>query len=475
MMRQSSPLPRTRCPHWARGARALLVLALAPITTHAQAPSAMSPRSLDHPRAQAPHGARGQSELDTLIGIALGQNPTVLAAAARLQAARARVPQAGARPDPRLMVGLLNFPFAEPGFTDFMAMKMVGVTQSFPFPGKLRLQTSVAEFELEAAGANIVAARLDLVRDVKSAYYSLVRIGQLLDVVARNQRLVVELTQVAAASYRVGRAGQEDVLRAQVDAAGLSNEASTLSELRRSALGQLNALLNRDTEAPVAALVIPAAIVHAAVSDGARRVRFASAILGSRLSDSPFPSLDSLQRLAVRHNALLRAHEAHLRAQALRVEVARKAALPDIDLSVSYSQRTGFTDMLSATVSLPLPLQYHRKYGQAAAEADANLLALESEHNVLVNDVKAEVNRLVSQLERDRTELALYTGAILPQARTALDVAMAGFRVGRADFLTLIDRQATLYNYETQNVRTLADFATSVAALEAVVGQELLP
>ena len=412
--------------------------------------------------------------LDSLVAIALTTNPAIHAAEARVRAARAAVGPAGARPDPRLMAGLVNFPIFDPGFGDFMTMKMVGVSQVVPFPGKLRLRTGAARHEVAAAEAELEATRLATIRQVKDAYYGLVRADRLLEIVKRHQRLLVGVMQAAEASYRVGRSGQEDVLGAQVEATRLGENAAELREARRAALARLNATLDRPSESPVPAPAIPVSLMRAAVADSASRIRFVSPTLGARAAGSPVPPLDSLQALAIRASPMLEAHEARIAAQRARVALARKDALPDFDVSLQFSQRTGFSDMVSATVAIPIPLQKGRKQDQAVAEAEAELAADVAGHHAMVNDLRARVAEAVSDLERDRAQLALYVKAVLPQARSALEAATAGFQVGRTTFQTLLERQATLFNYETEYVRALTGFAGSLAALEQIVGQEVL-
>lgn len=81
----------------------------------------------------------------------------------------------------------------------------------------------------------------------------------------------------------------------------------------------------------------------------------------------------------------------------------------------------------------------------------------------------------MADLERQRAQLGLYKTAIIPQGRAALTSALANYQVGRAEFLGVLDTQATLFNYETEYFRVLTDFATTLAELERVVGKELLP
>ena len=372
------------------------------------------------------------------------------------------------------MAGIQNLPLAEPGFGDEMTMKMVGVSQAIPYPGKLGLRTRAAERELAAARSELEGVRLEVKEAVERAYFELAYLDRALDVVARNQRLLLDLLTVTEARYGVGTSGQTDVLRVRIEAARLGEEAVALTEQRRAALARLNALLDRPSGVPVAAPSMPRRIARAAVADSAREIRFVSATLGARAADSPLPALETLQASAIRTNPVLRAHEAMIAAQTARVELAQKEHLPDFDVSLSYGQRDGFSDMVSAQLSVPIPIHRGRKQDRLVAEARSELAALQAEHHEQVNALRAEVARLHADLERDRAQLALYVKAILPQGRAALASATAGYRVGRADFLSLLDAQATLFSYETTYFRVLSDFATTLAELERVVGEEIV-
>jgi len=412
--------------------------------------------------------------LDSLIAQALAVNPAIRAAEAGVKAAQMRVGPAGARPDPMLMVGIQNFPVSQPGFSDFMTMKMIGIDQTFPFPGKLALQTRAADDDVAAARGALEAARLDAALAVKKGYYALVFCDRALDLVRRNQAVLANLITVSAARYSTGTGQQADVLRARTEAANLDEAASSLTEQRRAALAQLNATLDRPGDTPVEALVIPERIVRAAVADSATAVHFASNRLGARAADSPLLPLDSLQALAAAHSPEIHEHLARIAAQRARVSLAQKAHLPDVSVSLSYGQRQGFRDMVSALVSLPIPLQKGRKQDADVAEAAAELTALEAAHHQMVNTLNAAVATQVSDIERARTALALSKRAILPQAHATLASTTASYQVGRIDFAAVMDAQASVFNSETAYYRSLTDFATSLAELERTVGAGVL-
>jgi outer membrane protein TolC len=420
-------------------------------------------------------GAPGTAEsLDSLVSRALRVNPSIHAAGLRVEAARARVGPAGALPDPMLMAGLMNQSIGGSEEMSAMAMKTIGVGQMIPFPGKLGLARRVAERQVAAAEAELEVARRSVVQEVEEVYLELSFLDRSLDVLSRNERLLTNLIRVTEARYGVGSGGQQDVLKARVELARLAEETVTLREQRGARLARLNALLDRPTDTPVPAPAVPERIERAAVPADAEAIRFTSAALGSRAAGSPLPSLANLQETAARESPRLRAQAARIEAEAARVELAGKAHLPDFDLSLQYGQRDGFSDVVSAIVSVPVPLRRGSRQDLEVKEAEADLAAARAERQALANEVRAEVAQAYAGVEQARAQLALFVTSILPQGRAALESATSSFQVGRVDFLTLLENQATLYRYETAYHRALTDFATRLAELERIVGKEIL-
>lgn len=423
-------------------------------------------------RAQEPvEPARGPAPL---VEAAIAAHPSIRAAAARVEAARAMIGPAGARPDPMLMAGVANLPLTDPGFGDEMTMKMVGVSQVLPYPGKLALQRRAAELEAAASEARLAAARLDVRQAVEDAYYELVYLDRALEVVRNNQTLLAELTRATESRYGLGVGGQQDVLKARVEAARLAEEAVMLTEERTIALARLNSLLGRASDAPLAGTAIPERITRAAVAGDPAQIRFASPALGSRAADSPLPPLEALQQRALVSNPMLREREQMAAAQAALVELAGKAHLPDFDLSLEYGQRSGAPDMVTALLTVPLPVQRRARQDQERLGARAELAAREAELESERLEVRREVAELYARLEQARTQLALFRASIIPQSRATLQAATTSFQMGRVDFLTLLKDQATLFNYETAFHRLLSEFAQRLAELERVAGGEVL-
>ena len=428
------------------------------------------------------------SQLDSLVARALASNPELQAARARVAAARSRVGPAGLLSDPMLMVGLINVPISPPSFTsDDMTMKMIGVLQSIPFPGKLRIRRDVAERESAVALAALQSAQLGVARKVKEGYYEIVFLDRSVDIVRRSATNMSDLARVTEASYAVGRGEQADVLKARMEAGAVGASASALLERRRSALADLNRLLALPPESELEQPEIPPAVIAAAVEPNAAKVHFVASTLGARAAGSSLLPLDQLQASAGVRNPELRLRDAHVAAQAERVRLARKEYSPDFDVTLQYGQRSGRSagtmggeqgkprsDMISAQVSFPLRFRRGAVQGKYVAEAQSELTAVAAERSAQADEVRAEVAALYNDAERARTQLAIYVKAVLPQGRAALASATGSYRTGKSGLLEVLDSQSTLLTYETEYHRALTDFAKAVSGLEQVTGTEVL-
>lgn len=413
------------------------------------------------------------AQLDSLVLLALEQNPGILAARERVRAARARVAPAGARPDPLLTFSIRNLPVSDPGFEDFMTMKSIGLSQRLPYPGKLPLAREAAWAQVTASEAALADLRLDVASRARQAYYELAFIDRSLKVVNRHRGVLNALISTADVRYAVAAAGQEDVLQAQVEVAALAEEEARLTERRRGVLATLNGVLSRPPLTEVGPAVLPEHLASVAMSPRGG-AGFALFGLDGRATDSPLRPLDELLSVAISTSPTIHEHVARIEAQRARLDLARRAHLPDFDVALSYGQRDGRPDMVSLSIALPLPVYRRTRQDAWADEAGAELAALEAEHRAHVDGLRSTVTRLYSDLERDRTSLTLLATAMVPQGSAALQAATAGFGVGRTDFQTVLATQTALFRYEIAFDRALTDFAKNVAELERQVGGEVV-
>ncbi|MGI9179045.1 MAG: TolC family protein [Longimicrobiaceae bacterium] len=415
--------------------------------------------------------AQGPAPLAELLAEARQRNPEIQAARRMAEAAAARIPRAGALPDPMLSLGMMNLPAGTLDPRDeMMAMGTVEVGQRLPAPGTRAAREAIARAAHESAGLEAEETEREVLARLKGAYYEALFLERARDVLTRNRALLVDLAEVTRARFAVGRAPQQDVLRTQTEITRLDEQLAGLDARRTAALAELNAVLQRPPTAPLTP-VYPESVLALARA-APTRAAFTAAALDAGLGDG-FPSLAELQARAVQERPMLRAHESRIAESRATVALAGRERIPDVDLMLGYGARWGRMDMLSAMVSLPLPLFAARKQRQAVIEAEHLLAANELRHHQMVSEIQADVTTRYAALVRTREQTLLLSDGVIPQARATVESAVAAYQAGRVEFVSLLDAQAALFRHEIELARQLADFGRELAALELAAGVHL--
>lgn len=394
-------------------------------------------------------------DLDRLIEEALAANPSLKALEHGAEAARAAVPAAGALPDPGLKLELSNVPF-HPLALDGSPMsgRQVTLSQKLPYPGKRADREAAAAHGAAAAEAARREREGTIVNRVKQTCFELGFLDRSIAITENNRDLLRDFVRIAQTKYSVGRVPQQDVLKAQVSLSSLRRRLLEMEGDRRRTGARLNALLNRGPGEPVGPTPPP--------------------------EQTPFTfDEDRLRELALRERPLLRG----LREGRERWKAAERLAVrerrPDFEVSAAWRQR-GFeddpvsgSDFFSAGLRLNLPLYQGRKQDSRIAEARARVREAEARIEAESRELALQIEQLHIDARTHLREMALFRDVIVPQADQSLAAAIAGYQVDEVDFLTLLDNQMTLLDFEIEYYRHLWQYEKSLARLESVVGQRL--
>ena len=403
--------------------------------------------------ALGPNAATAQGEPpDTLrladaVRTALASNPMLQAVQAGARAAGERVGPAGAWPEPELQLGLMNRMASDFGATaDPMTMDQLQLMQMLPWPGKLGNARRAARHRATAAVADTEEQARMLGADVRMAYYDLAAMDRSLDVMARTLRLLQDLTEVTTAMYSVGSSIQQDVLRADVEVARMTEEIARMGQERVAAAARLNALLGRDATVAVPAVELPEV-------------------------DRELPTADSLVSLAQANRPALKSGTERVASAEAGLAAVRREIFPDLTVGLAYQRRPAFDDMLSLMLGVTLPLFAGARQLPMRREMAAMRDMAQAELQATRTETVARVVELRARAERDRNLARLYRTRILPQARASVEAAISSYRVGRVPFMTLVDNQMTVNRYEIETYRLVADFHQAVGELEAMTGE----
>jgi outer membrane protein TolC len=396
------------------------------------------------------------SALDGLVREAMEKNPELAVLRHALEAARHRVPQAGALDDPMAGIVFLNLP-ADSFALDETPMTGIELrwSQKLPWPGKRALRREVASGMAGAAEEDLAEAAGFLAARVKTAWYDLYLLERRIEVAREDKLLLQDFVRIAEKKYAVGRGVQADVTRAHVALSKALDRIIALEREREVARGRVNLLLNRLPQEPLEA------------PEDLPRLR-----LGV--------DLEALQALAEENRPALRRLDRLVeRAEAGR-ELARKGLRPDFTAGIGYRFRDEVTgdpvageDFVSASLMVNVPLWARNKQKMRVAESDEEIRRLEWMREQMRFAIFTRIQELAARLEAGRREILLYETGILPQAEQSLESSRSGYQVNRLEFLALLDAKTTLHDEEIEYYRLLTGYQKDLARLEAEVGMPL--
>ena len=98
----------------------------------------------------------------------------------------------------------------------------------------------------------------------------------------------------------------------------------------------------------------------------------------------------------------------------------------------------------------------------------------EAEVNAMRAQTRGKIGEAYADLMRARDLARLYRTTVLPQAEATVSSALSSYRVGKVDFMTLLDDQMTVNKYRQELFGLEADEGKAWAELEMLTGRELI-
>jgi outer membrane protein TolC len=389
-------------------------------------------------------------ELRDVYATAERANQRIAAARALARASEARVASARRPADPQLQLGVMNYGLPEWRPMDAVGMTQLQAMQMLPVAGQLGLAGRVAALTADAESERANAVRWDVRLDVAKAFYDLYTLDRSLAIDRESLRLLEDTRRVAESMYRVGDGRQADILRAQVEITRMTQDTLRMASMRAATAARLAALLD-DTRV-----------------DGAPAL--------PAFPDSA-PTLDSLTALATAQRPMVRAGQRDLAAAGARVSLARRDIWPDLTVGVQYGVRRGMDGregMGSVMIGATLPVFARSRQLRMRDEAGAMQLRARADLDAMRAETRADVAEAHADLVRARTLAAMYRSTLLPMAEAASQSSLASYRVGRVDFMTLLENRMGVNRYRKELAALEGDEGKAWAELEMLTGRELV-
>jgi len=351
--------------------------------------------------------------LDEALRLAQNNAPSLTAELSKLQAATQAAIPAGELPDPKLVVGLQNFPIGGPNrgtlYGDDMTEQMIGIQQQVPSRDKRKARVELASATVDTAAAEGRIERVNVRQATAQAWiraYAVERKEALFKDFYQQNRLLQDTVRAQLAG---GRGQPSDAVIPKQEAADLAEREDELIQQR----AQARAALKR--------------------------------WIGAAASESPSGQLPNwkIDTTGFTHNLhqhpVLQAFVPRTREAEARLNEAKAQKTSDWSWEVDYQHRgREYGDMVSLQFTFDLPIFPGRRQnpGIAAKQAELDQLDAEREaktreHTQALEDDLANYQRLDRAVQRGQDSL-------VPLAEEKVSLSLAGYRAGKGDLMNVV-------------------------------------
>jgi outer membrane protein TolC len=390
--------------------------------------------------------------LEDYLAYAALHNPSLRAAFHNWTSALKRTGYAGKLPDPVFSYSYFIENIETRVGPQIQSLKL---QQAFPWFGTLGARKDISVEAAASAHQKYEANKLALFYQVKRSYFEYFYLGRAIDITRENFDLVKFWESVARAKYSVGMKQHPDVIKAQVELGTLEDRIRTLEDMIEPLSARLKAVTNLPDS-----LVLP-------LPESARIAE------GNVKKDSVFafimannPDLKSLLHAVEKGRAAKR--------------LADKQSYPDFVVGVGYvdigealdpNMPESGKDAWTATVGITLPIWFGAEKSRRQ-EAQAQYRLAEYEYTDAVNRLRALSKEIVFEYEDALRKTRLYRDGLVPKAEQSLNANYAAYQAGETDFLSLLDAQRQLLDFQLKFERSRSDLAIRRAELEMVTGTD---
>lgn len=372
------------------------------------------------------------------------QAPSLRARTLDIDARRSAAQASGQLPDPKLGVGLDNFPISgPPAFTfngDSMTMGRLGISQDVPNLAKRKARSGRAAADIEVAQAERLAEARRVKIATALAWIDLAYSERRLAAVDKTIPELSNYVSPATSSVASGAARPAQSLEIRAAIATLQDQRSEVA----AQVAQARAILARWTGDPNPTIAGTAPTFE---------------IEPARL------------RIAIEQHPDLVSAIARLRVAEANITLARAEKRPDWGFDVAYQHRNGgYGDMVSAGVTVSLPLFSQRRQDPMIASSVAEEGAALAQREDIRRSLNADLDAALADHVMHHEQWMRARDTLLPLAREKLDLETASYSAGRAALTDVIEAQTELVNAQLQIIDREATVARDAARLALTYG-----
>ncbi|MGD8925460.1 MAG: TolC family protein [Thioalkalispiraceae bacterium] len=391
-------------------------------------------------------------ELSTAEELALEHDAVLKMRNAVSKAYYERSVSAETLPDPKVSLGLVNYPtdtFARD--QEPMTQTRIAIQQMFPRGDTLALKSQLILQSSEINRAAALNQERMVRRQVRSVFLELFYWQQAESVVLKNQELFRKLVKITESQYASGIQRQQDVIRAELELDMLDDRLDMVRTRQEQAKAKLVKLIGDAENNQLISTTLPE------LPD----VNFMA---------DPIQQVEGHPRVKMEDGKVVRSQYG--------IKLAKQSYKPEWMFEVAYGMRDGANpdgsqrpDFASVMVSFDIPLFTNHKQ-------DRQVAASQQRYQAATDARKETIRQLLSEFQQERaswlrlkTRLQRYHAIIVPQSKQNARAALLAYQSRRGDFTTLMRARVTELETELKESRLQTDLLKAQARLLYLLGE----
>ncbi|MHC9510528.1 TolC family protein [Kangiella sp. M94] len=401
--------------------------------------------------------------LEDTVRIAIETDPWLRSSKYTEEALNNEAIASSSLPDPRMSLMAGNFPVDSFDTNqEAMTQLSVGISQMFPRGDSLVL----AKKQKKQLAMQHPFLRLDrrakVTAMVTQLWLEVFKAQESIRLIELDRALFEQLADAAESSYSsaLGRAHQQDIIRAQLELTQLSDRLTVLKQQQESAQKRLSEWIG----------------VYATV-------RLSSSLPSNSISKSlvvPTNAQDSenMQYKLISHHPALKALGQRINATQTSIELAKQKYKPEWGVTAQYGYRASDplgrdrADLFSIGVSFDLPIFTDNRQDQEVSAAVNRTEAIKAEKYLLGRRLMAELETASAELERLDERHALYTEQLLPQMAEQAEASLSGYKNDDGDFSEAVRARIAELNAKIDALAIAVERQKTIAQINYLLTQE---
>lgn len=381
--------------------------------------------------------------LDDMINMALENNAALQEAITLIDQGKGLQATAAAYPNPSIS-GTVGPGRTREALRDIAFFEReVTVSQPVEWPSMRQARQRVAEAALAGSHAAVDGTRLNVLAEVKIAFYQLLLAQRNVELIAEALASVQDFYRGVKARVDAGQARPFEALKANVEVQKVSNDLNHAQHELVVGRARLNAL-----------------------TGGVLGKNFD--VRGSFVSPPFGLDLEDLVASAMTQHPTVRRIRKEIERAGHSIVQERQSVIPFVTLSGHFQQQAAETAYL-AQLSVPIPLWYRRQ-GEITVALSAKQRA-EAEHLRTKNELVVAITKSLEEAHAAQDRMEVFENGLLKQAEETLRIARISFQQGAASLLELIDAQRVHRQILLEYTQARANFSVELARLEYWTGE----